>query len=289
MGKPIQKKYFGLASLPGKQIVVNGVKFADGTTATSAYIVKQTGSNAYVVQDTAKSHAPEIVFMVNAASVGALLPGQCFITATPFGGTARPCKKIAQYRVDLFEADGTVDSYSWSNFPATAAGQANLISGSGSVGAILSVAVNNGGRGYFTAPTVTFTGGGSGAVATATIANSIVTGFTVSSNGTGYSSGGVTLSAPPASVTALASGTATGGAVDSVVVVSNGGGYYSVAPAVTITGGNGDATASAVLTNGAVTSIVVNTAGTGYTTPVEFTIAAPPAAVQATATATISS
>jgi hypothetical protein len=126
MGRPIQKKWFGLSAGAGNQIVVDGVKFADGTTATNAYIIKQTGSNAYVVQDTAKTHAPEIVFMVNAAAVGTLLPGQCFITATPFGGSALPCKKIAQFRVDVFAPDGTPDSYSWSTQPAVAAGQADL-------------------------------------------------------------------------------------------------------------------------------------------------------------------
>lgn len=126
MGKPIRKSWFGLASKAGNQIVVNGVKFADGTTATNAYIVKQTGSNAYIVQDTAQLHAPEIVFMVNATALAGLQPGQCFITAIPFGGAARPCKKIAQYRVDIFAADGTVDSYSWSTQPANAAGQADL-------------------------------------------------------------------------------------------------------------------------------------------------------------------
>lgn len=126
MGKAIQKKWFGLASLAGNQIVVNGVRFADNTTATSAYIIKQTGSDAYIVQDTAMTHDPEIVFMVNATALGGLLPGQCFITATPFGGSARPCKKIAQYRLDLFEADGSINSYSWSTQPATAIGQADL-------------------------------------------------------------------------------------------------------------------------------------------------------------------
>ena len=125
MGKSIQKKWFGLASTAGNQIVVNGVKFADGTTATDAYIVKQTGSNAYVVQDTAKLHEPEIVFMINATALAGLAASECFITATPFGGLALPCKKIAQYRVDIFE-NGTVNSYSWSTQPATEAGQADL-------------------------------------------------------------------------------------------------------------------------------------------------------------------
>ncbi len=125
MGRPIQKKWFGTSATSGPQIIVNGVKWADGTTATNAYIVKQTGSNAYVVSNgTTKT---ERVFMVNAASTGALAAGQCFILATPFGGSALPCKKIAQFRVDLFAADGTVDSYTWSTLPARAAGQADLI------------------------------------------------------------------------------------------------------------------------------------------------------------------
>ncbi len=138
MGKPIQKRYFGLTSQAGNQIRVNGVKFADGATATNAYIVKQTGSAAYIVQDTGMTHAPEIVFMVNANALSALLPGQCFITATPYGGSALPCEKIAQYRVDLYDVPNTVarevgdpavagaTSYSWSNQPAVAVGQADL-------------------------------------------------------------------------------------------------------------------------------------------------------------------
>jgi len=123
MGRPIQKKWFGPSAGAGNQIVVNGVRWADNTTSTNAYIVKQTGSAAYIVSNGTKN---EIVFMVNATAVAGLLPGQCFITATPFGGSARPCKKIAQFRVDLWEADGTVDSYSWSTQPAVAPGQADL-------------------------------------------------------------------------------------------------------------------------------------------------------------------
>jgi hypothetical protein len=141
MGKPIQKKWFGLGTAGSQQIIVDGVMFADGSVATSAYIVKQTGSAAYVVQDAGMTHAPEIVFMVNAASTAALLPGQCFITATPFGGAALPCSKIAQFRVDIFNVANTVPtvvggdiaidaqgitSYSWSTMPAAALGQADL-------------------------------------------------------------------------------------------------------------------------------------------------------------------
>ncbi len=303
MGRPIQKKWFGLATLPGNQIVVNGVKFADGTTASNAYIVKQTGSNAYVVQDTAKAHAPEIVFMVNANALSALLPGQCYILAKPFGGSSLPCAKIAQFRVDIYNVANTVptevgapittdiSSYTWSTIPASAPGQADLISGAGSVGAILTLVKDLSGFGYFTAPTVTFTGGGTGATAHATIAAGAVSTLVLDTAGSGYATGGVTISAPPASVTAIAgTGTATAGVVDlGAITVATAGGYYTSAPAVTVVGGDGTATAVAVVTGGQVTSITVTAGGTtGYTTPVTFTIAAPAAASTATAHATVS-
>jgi hypothetical protein len=135
MGRPIQRRWFGPSATAGNQIVVNGVRWADNTTSTSAYIVKQTGSSAYVVSNGVKS---EIVFMVNANAVGALLPSQCFVTATPFGGSALPCKTIAQYRVSLFTVPNTVPrttgdpavapatDYRWSLIPAVAPGQCDL-------------------------------------------------------------------------------------------------------------------------------------------------------------------
>lgn len=281
MGRPIQKKWFGPPSSTGAQIVVNGVKWADGTTASNAYIVKQTGSNAYIVSNGIKS---EIVFMVNATAVSGLSAGECYILATPFGGSARPCKKINQFRLDLFEADGSINSYSWSTVPAVANGQANLVAANGGNGQILYVTVTNGGRGYFSAPSVTFTGGGSGATGTAVIAAGVVTGVTVTAGGSGYTSGTMTLAAPPASVTATGTVTLSGNTVGSIAVNTQGG-YYTTAPAVTINGNGAGATATATIANGRVTGFVVTNAGSGYTAAT-VTVAAPPAAVTATATAT---
>jgi hypothetical protein len=135
MGRPIQKKWFG--NVPGA-INVAGAILADGTIITDGYIVKQTGSAAYVVQDAAMTFAPEICFMVNADSIGALLPGQCYIEATPFGGTALPCETIAQYKVSVYTVANTIPretgdpavypcvDYTWSTMPAVAGGQADL-------------------------------------------------------------------------------------------------------------------------------------------------------------------
>jgi hypothetical protein len=287
MGKPIQKKWFGKTTLSGNQIVVTGIKFKDGTTATDGYIVKQTGSDAYIVRDSSDAHAAERVFMVNATSLGGLTAGQCFINATAFGGSARPCKKIAQFRLDLFEADGSIKSYSWSRIPATAAGQADLISGSGLAGRILSVAVNVGGGGYFTAPAITFNGGGVGATAHTVLTNGAVSSIVVDTAGANYTNGSTTIVAPPAVITGTATATVNAGAVNSVTV-NTAGGYYTSPPTVTFGGPGTGASATAVLTNGAVTSFTSLVGGTGYSSAPVVTLSAPTASVQATATATIS-
>jgi hypothetical protein len=118
MARPIQKRWFG----PGLQIRVNAVMWADGSISGNAYIVKQTGSTAYIVSNgTTKT---ERVFMVDATP--GLQPGQCAISATPFGGSVLWCKKIAQFRLSVYAPDGSPDSYSWSTIPANAVGQADL-------------------------------------------------------------------------------------------------------------------------------------------------------------------
>lgn len=126
MGRPINRKWFGSPVTPGSgHIKVNGVKWTDGTTSSNAYIVKQTGDRAYLVSNgTTKS---EIVFLVNATGTGQLAASQCYILATPFGGSARPCEKIAQYRLSLYMTDGTIDDFVWSTIPATKVGEADLI------------------------------------------------------------------------------------------------------------------------------------------------------------------
>ncbi len=76
-------------------------------------------------------------------------------------------------------------------------------------GAVGSVNVTSGGSGYTSAPTVVFTGGGTGAAATATVLGGVVTGVTVTNGGSGYNAlplvsftgGGVS----PVSATASAS------------------------------------------------------------------------------------
>ena len=286
MGRPIKRSWFGPATTPGSQIVVSGVKFADGTTATSDFIIKQTGSTAYIVQDSALAHDAEIVFMVNATDVADLNPGECFILATPFGGSARPCSKIAQYRLDLFEADGSIGTYSWSTIPAAAPGEADLITGSGSVGALLTLAVDVAGTGYFTAPAVTITGGGVGGAAHVTLAGADghVATAVIDSAGWGYS--GVSLAAPPASVTAVLTPTLTNGVLSLAAANAATNGYYNAVPAVTISAPPAatTATATATIAAGAISGFAALVGGGYYPTVPLITVGAPPASVRATCT-----
>lgn len=284
MGKPIQKKWFGEPVGPGSNhIRVNGVKFADGVSYSDAFIVKQTGSSAYIVQDSAQLHAPEIVFMVNASSIGALNAGECFILAIPFGGSPVPCSKIAQYRVDVFE-NGTINSYTWSTRPAVALGQADLIN-MGVDGQILSFQIVNGGRGYTSVPSITISGApGTGATGwIPTVAGGVVTAITGGLPGSAYPQNTtVTIAAPAAAVTATATATVNAGAFTGIASLV-GGNYYSVAPIVTIGGPGTGASATAVINaSGAVTGITNIVGGTGYSAAT-ITFAAPPASVTATA------
>jgi hypothetical protein len=79
----------------------------------------------------------------------------------------------------------------------------------GAEGALSALVLNSAGSGYTTAPTVAITGGGgTGATATAQIANGKVTGFTLTNEGSGYTS---------VPTVALTGGTGTGASARAVV------------------------------------------------------------------------
>lgn len=155
---------------------------------------------------------------------------------------------------------------------------------------------------YTVAPTISFTGGsGSGAAATATIADGAVNSLSLTAGGGGYTSpptvvfsGGTAAARAVLSATSLATvaisavGTGYtsaptvsvvgGGGAGAVVTaqlaprsvasigVTAGGSGYTSAPAVALTGGGGSgATAVAVLDAGVVTAILLTNGGAGYT------------------------
>lgn len=79
----------------------------------------------------------------------------------------------------------------------------------GVAGALAAISLTNAGTGYTTAPTVALSGGGgTGATATATVENGLVTGFNITNAGSGYTS---------APTIALTGGSGTGAAATAVV------------------------------------------------------------------------
>jgi FtsP/CotA-like multicopper oxidase with cupredoxin domain len=137
----------------------------------------------------------------------------------------------------------------------------------GATQAVAQVRATLPGQNYTTPPTVTFFGGGgTGAVATATL-NGVV-GITIVTSGTGYSANPVvtiTAAAGDTGTGATAAAQVTGGVISGITII-NPGSNYLLAPTVTITDATGTgATATANITLGSVGAINVTSGGTGYT------------------------
>jgi hypothetical protein len=131
---------------------------------------------------------------------------------------------------------------------------------------------------YSVAPTVTITsGGGTGATATAILTGGSVTGITITNSGSGYTT------APALGFTG---GTTTGGDVAPTAVgnasqftvstvVKGANGTYSVIPSTVVIDAPPaavQATATALIASGLVTGFTVTNGGTGYTSPPTVTL-----------------
>jgi FtsP/CotA-like multicopper oxidase with cupredoxin domain len=184
---------------------------------------------------------------------------------------------------------GTVPNYA--NSPLPGSGASVAITGGGGTGAVAgatvvngsvtAIAVVSGGSGYTSPPNVTLSGGsGAGAVATATVTG-VVSAIAVSNGGTGYT-------APPL-VTINGDGTGASataivsGSVTNIALYPGGGGYST--PTVSLNGGGG--TGATAAATGQVDAVALGNGGTGYVTPVVTFSAPGGTGTLATATATI--
>jgi len=125
------------------------------------------------------------------------------------------------------------------------------------------------GLGYTKAPTVKFSGGNCTSLPAATANLNGVTGVTLLTGGTGYTTPPtVTLSAPKGGgIQATAAATISGGVV-TVISITNPGSGYTAAPTVKIAGGGGTgATATATITLGTVGAITVTAVGSCMKAP----------------------
>lgn len=147
-------------------------------------------------------------------------------------------------------------------------------------GTLQSVTLTNGGSGYTSLPTVTFSApqvvGGVRATGTAQLSGGGVTAATVATQGSGYITATVTFSLPQITGGVRATGTATivGGQITAIVITNAGSGYLT-APTVTITSDTGTGASVGVVTIQAssVVGITTTNAGSGYTTAPTITIA----------------
>jgi len=139
---------------------------------------------------------------------------------------------------------------------------------------VSSITLTSTGSGYTSAPSILISGGGgTGALATATIAPAgAVTGFTITAIGSGYSSNPTVNITGGGGTGATATAIALNGIL-AAVRVTNGGSGYTTAPTVTISGGGGTgATVTATLTTGVIGSVTVTNPGSGYTSVPTITI-----------------
>jgi len=139
----------------------------------------------------------------------------------------------------------------------------------------------------FTLPdaAVTINGNGLGAEAVATVdGNGAITGITVTNPGSGYTVATISITGSGTGAAATAVGNLSGGSVTAVNVTSPGGGYTS--PTVAFTGGTAGTPAVAIAYGG-VDAVNLTNAGSGYSNPtVDFDLPDGPDGVKAVAHAT---
>ena len=157
MGRPLNKKFFGDPSGPGLQLSVD-VWFTGKGSAETGWIVRQRGVERYEITNGVLTETLKLQNGLPSSE------GQASMTVNPFGTTG-----------------------------ATATPGAIGLIGEGSINTI---GVNTGCSEYLSAPTITITGAGNGATATAVLTGDAVTSVIVDTGGSGYVEPSVSFTAP---------------------------------------------------------------------------------------------
>jgi hypothetical protein len=232
-------------------VLTIGAPPAGGVQATAfAYYSGRSVANVTVTAGSEYSYAPKVVFDVPQRANGVRAQGTATIdpitrTVTGIQITDAGSGYTAAPGVSLISGSGV-------------ATQVFLTGGS-----VVNVNITSPGVDYAYAPRVEFVGGnGTGAAGTAVVSGGRVVGINLTSGGTGYTAQPTINFISGSDATAyatIANGIITG------FTVTDGGHDFSGAPRVIITSSNGGgATATATVSGGQITAIAVGNGGSGY-------------------------
>lgn len=256
-----------------------------GLVGASAYAVMNgtaVDSVAIVSSGSGATTAPAVTFSGGGGTGAAA-------TATIYSGAMRYLSFFKGRNTDVYGVDGMGRGIRWTGAGTTAVQPIGIhrpFSGpsvtavTGSVSAVQSIQMVNGGAGYNNVPSVVFTGGSptSAAQARAVVTNGRVSSVVITNPGAGYSatpsvsfSGGIGSGASfgvgvmggISRVRVLSSG--IGGIAD--VTLTTGGSGYSGTPTVSFSGGGGTGASAYAITHQMVDGATVTNGGTNYTTP----------------------
>jgi len=264
-----------LASAPvqGARVQSMATEVASGTTTALTWAALKPGTYLLESGTHPSIQVPMGLIGVLVVTTAPSNSGAIAGTAYPAVGTAPAVLYNAELPLEFSEIDPVQNKEVDQAVRTTGFSETAVWTRMNSPVGLASVNLTNGGTGYTSLPSVTFSnGGGSGATATATV-GAVVSGISVTAGGTGYSS------TPKVTITdltgsgATAQATVVGGVIMSISV-TNPGSLYS-APSVQITDGTGtgaSATASTTGTHGVIYAVNLTNPGSGYNTPPMVTI-----------------
>jgi len=250
-----------------------------GTGATAYAVMAGTMVDSVIVAaaGTGYTAAPSVSFSGGSGSGAAA-------TATVYAGAMRYLTFFKGRYNDVYGVDGMGRGIRWNGDDASVEPIGihkpcvgpSIAAASGTTSAVVGVQIVNGGAGYNSAPSVSFTGGGgSGATASASIVNGRVTTVSIVNPGSGYTAA-PSLSFSGGIGTGASFGVGVVSGVQRIRVTAGGSGYAVtsaastfVAPYVQFNNTNGLTGAHAevvVSPQGKITDVVLKSAGTGGTT-----------------------
>lgn len=113
MGRPLDKALFGEPTGDFNKLTI---KFWNGSSVSTGWIVEQVATGEYIVNDGMVSDRVELQASLPTAT------GQGAIEVLVFGGGTEYARNITAHRVKTFEGG----NYSWSFESASEAGQADI-------------------------------------------------------------------------------------------------------------------------------------------------------------------